>query len=509
MVRDRPGAYRDPARPGLSAPTPTLSSVDVASIELLRDKHPAWRLLRAQHAPLVVGFLGSHFVDATRGATSSVELAAALEEQLAVLNASDDPAARDDPPYPRSAADYLEAWAAPESGWLRRFYPTGSDDVHYDATPALEKAYSWVVGLRTRSFVGTESRLHTVVDLLRQMVRGSEADPDARIAELHRQRDEVDRQIAEAEAGGAPLLSDGGLRDRYQQLSATARELLSDFREVEDNFRGLDRAAREKIASWTGSKGELLAELVAGRADISTSDQGTSFQAFYDFLLSERRQDELSDLLARVQALSAIEVDHRMRRVHHDWSEAAERTQQTVRQISEQLRRFLDDQVWLENRRVLDLVREVESAAVAVRTAPPPGSEVGLDLELPGISLALPFERPLYDSRPPAAVDSILGPVDTEDLDVSALFTQTFVDQARLADNVREVLPAGRSALLADILDARPVQQGVAEIIGYLSLVEDDLVVDLDESSESLLEYADLGGVPRRVRLPLVTVSRR
>ena len=58
------------------------------------------------------------------------------------------------------------------------------------------------------------------------------------------------------------------------------------------------------------------------------------------------------ELLAKVSDLAAIETDDRIRGIHHDWSDAADRT--TVRQISEQLRRFLDDQVWLENRRVLE-----------------------------------------------------------------------------------------------------------------------------------------------------------
>ena len=160
------------------------------------------------------------------------------------------------------------------------------------------------------------------------------------------------------------------MRDRYQQFTTTARELLSDFREVEENFRRLDRAAREKIATWDGAKGELLAELVGSRSEITHSDQGHSFQAFYDFLLSESRQQELADLLHRVATLDEVEADRRMRGIHHDWSEAAERAQRTVRQISEQLRRFLDDQVWMENRRVLDLVREVESAALEVREGP-------------------------------------------------------------------------------------------------------------------------------------------
>ena len=75
-------------------------------------------------------------------------------------------------------------------------------------------------------------------------------------------------------------------RDRYQQFAETARALLSDFREVEANFRRLDRDLRERITTWDGAKGELLDEVVGGRSHIADSDQGRSFQAFYDLLLS-------------------------------------------------------------------------------------------------------------------------------------------------------------------------------------------------------------------------------
>lgn len=475
--------------------------MDHEALVALQDRHPAWRLLRAQHAPLVLSFLAGHFVEGNVGATPATQLVEALDERLDVLNAGNP-----ERPFPRAPEDYLEAWSGPDAGWLRRFYPVGSDEVHYDATPALEKAYAWVAGLRSRSFVGTESRLHTVVDLLRQVVHGSETDAESRLALLRAQRAELDRQIADAEAGNVAVLSDTAVRERYQQLATTARELLSDFREVEENFRALDRGARERIAAWEGSKGELLAELVTSRADISSSDQGSSFQAFYDFLLSEARQDELADLLAKVQELAPIEADRRLRTIHHDWADAAERTQQTVRQVSEQLRRFLDDQVWLENRRVLELVRSIEASALACRDAPP---SVGLEVDAPGVAIALPFERPLYDARPAANVQSMLDPAEQEQLDLSTLFTQAFVDQARLAENIRALLPERSSTLLTDILDFYPVSQGVAEILGYLSLAETDLSVRLDEAEEIVVDYHDPDGTGRRARLPKVTVSRR
>lgn len=473
-----------------------------ADLDRLRERHPAWRLLRAVNAPLVLSFLGRFFVADNNGATSAPALAAVLDDELYALNAADSA----NPRYPKPATAYLEDWADADAGWLRRFYPLGSDEVHYDATPALEKAYAWVAGLGVRPFVGTESRLHTVVELLRQIVHGAETDPQVRLIELHRRRDLLDREIAEVEAGKLTVLDSTALRDRYQQFAATARDLLSDFREVEENFRGLDRAARERIAAWEGSKGDLLAELVGSRADINGSDQGRSFQAFYDFLLSETRQDELADLLSRVQSVDELEVDRRLHTVHHDWSEAAERTQHTVRQISEQLRRFLDDQVWLENRRVLDIVRAIEATALGCRDDPP---TFGLEVDEPGVRIALPFERPLYDARPAARVESLLDPDADADVDVTALFCQTFIDQARLADNVRSAVPERGSALLSDIVRVYPIEQGAAEIVGYLALSDDDLEVAVDDQEEeTVIEYDD-GELVRRARLPKVTVTRR
>jgi hypothetical protein len=475
--------------------------MDFDTVELLRERHPAWRLLRAGNASLVLSFLGAHFVDGNRRATAEQVLVDALDEHLEQVNAS-----ADEMRFPRHPKEYLADWSAPESGWLRRFYPHGSDEIHYDATPAFEKAHMWVSTLRARAFVGTESRLHTVVELLRQIVHGTETDQEARLAQLRKERSRLDLAIREAEQGNFAVLSETAVRDRYQQFAGTARELLSDFREVEENFRRLDRDARERIASWNGPKGELLAELVSSRTDINTSDQGNSFQAFYDFLLSESRQDELAELLGRVQQLARMDSDIRLRTIHHDWSEAAERTQQTVRQISEQLRRFLDDQVWLENRRVLDIVRAIESAALACRNEPPYS---GLTVDLPGLPIALPFERPLYSAQPAANVHSMLDPTEEQEIDVSALFTQAFVDQARLVQNIRELLPPRSSATLDDIIEFHPVEQGAAEIVGYLTLNEDDIDVTLDENEEMLIGFLDADGSTRRARLPQVTVRRR
>ena len=86
--------------------------------------------------------------------------------------------------------------------------------------------------------------------------------------------------------------------------------------------------------------------------------------------MSGQRQEELSGRLDQVLALPAVASLHpepRTPRIHHDWLEAGEHTQRTVAQLSQQLRRFLDDRAFLENRRILDLLHGIETRALALR----------------------------------------------------------------------------------------------------------------------------------------------
>ena len=94
--------------------------------------------------------------------------------------------------------------------------------------------------------------------------------------------------------------------DHFQQLTTLAKDLLSDFREVEQNFRKLDRQVREQIATWDGTQGELLESIFANQQDISSSLQGRTFQGFWDYLMSPQLRTELRDLLQRATQIEAL-----------------------------------------------------------------------------------------------------------------------------------------------------------------------------------------------------------
>lgn len=490
-----------------------VSSLD--EIQWLRDNSPAWRLLRADNAPLVLSFLHKVFVAENIRSISATELTGCLDDELYALNQRDvaeqegeHREGRRGRRYPKSAKAYIDDWAAPELGWLRKYYPDGTDEPHYDATPAVEKALQWTQSLREREFVGTESRLSVIFELLRQIVFGTESDPDQRLAELRRQRQEIDEQIARVESGDLPMLDETAVRDRYQQFSGTARELLADFREVEENFRKLDRQLREKIAGWQGGKGELLDDVLGNRESIAGSDQGRSFQAFYGFLLSQTRQEELSDLLDRVHSLAGIaERDARLRLIHYDWLDAAERTQATVRQLSEQLRRFLDDQVWFENRRVIDLLRQIEASALAFREIK--NVPVVMEIDAPAPAVRLLLERPLYAPVKKTRLTSDNVEDADEETEPSALFEQIYVDPEPLRGGIRQALRGQPRVGLAELVVRYPLRQGVAELVTYLSLRDDAFAIVYDEAHRERITWSDADGQERAATLPRVTYARR
>jgi hypothetical protein len=464
-------------------------NLDYFTLDQLRQNHPAWRLLRSDHSPLVASFLQRTFIAPNVRVMSQADLAEALEDELFGLREQLGSAA-----FPKTAQGYLDDWAANDKGWLRKFYPQGSDEPHFDLTPATEKAIAWLGTLIERSFVGTESRLLTLFELLKQMSEGSESDPQARIAELQKRRDDIDAEIARALTGDIALLDATELKDRFQQFIALARELLTDFREVEQNFRGLDRRVRERVALWDGAKGALLEEILGERDAISDSDQGRSFRAFWDFLMSSSRQEELSMLLERVLALppvAELKPDGRTRRVHYDWLEAGEHTQRTVAALSQQLRRFLDDQAWLENRRIMDILRDVEMHALAVREQPPPGqimsiADTAADIELP-------MERPLHvPSFKPRLADIALEAGDA-DVDAGALYSQVVIDRERLAWHIRHVLQDRAQVTLRELCDMQPLEHGLAELVAYLQLGSDSFTTVVDEQAVDIVTWQGKG----------------
>ncbi|MET3172401.1 DUF3375 domain-containing protein [Arthrobacter sp. UYCu721] len=459
--------------------------MDFYAINALRENHAGWSLLRAQNAPLAVSFFIRAFTGPNQRDIGRQELIDHLDDVLFGLR---DVYGEDK--FPRPAGEYLDEWAAPERAWLRKYYVPGQDEPRYDLTAAAEDVVRWVESLSGRDFVATQSRLTSIFAVLKALVQQSETDPEVRLAELQRQRDGIDAEMQRIRDGNIRVMTAPEALDHFQQLTTLAKDLLSDFREVEQNFRKLDRQVREQIATWDGTQGELLASIFANQQDISGSLQGRTFQGFWDYLMSPQLRTELRDLLQRatqIDALAKLDNLHAVTNLHQDWLPAVEQTQATVRQLSQQMRRLLDDKVFLENKRIMQLVRSIESGALGTREVPPSG--VFMEIAAQSVDVVLPFERPLYEPSRRIMVDDVVVAANDTDVDAGALFSQFHVDTERLKSNVDDVLAGAEQATLGEVAAAHPLSQGLAEIVAYYQLATESDWASINPAESQQLSW--------------------
>jgi hypothetical protein len=80
-------------------------------------------LLRSEQAALVASFLHRVFVAPNVRVMAAADLAEALEDELYALRQR-----LGEDAFPKPGLDYLNDWAAPDKGWLRKFYRPGTDE---------------------------------------------------------------------------------------------------------------------------------------------------------------------------------------------------------------------------------------------------------------------------------------------------------------------------------------------------------------------------------------------
>jgi len=473
-------------------------------LERLKKTHPSWRLLTADSAPLVISFLVWVFIDGNIRSIRESLLEEKLDDHLIHIRSI-----HGEDSYPRRAADYLEDWSESSHGWVRKYYPKIGDEAEYDITPAAEKVIEWLRTFEKKEFVGTESRLLMIFQMLKDLVNATETDPQKRIDELEKQKVELDNEIRRIKDGLIDSYDSRQIKENFWRIEEEIRHLMSDFREVEENFRTLDRQTRERIATGSLAKSQILDEIFSEHDAIEQSEQGKSFAAFWIFLMSQNRQEELDANTEKVLQLECIRGSSEssaLASIKYNLLDSGDKVKKTLGNLNEQLRTFLDEKLWLENRRIMDLIKAVEEKALALRNTPPAGKNFfTMDSIHPEIDL--PMERRLFTppGKPPILEDILENGLAEDVPDV--LYSQHYVDELRLKDNIQHMLTNKPQISLGELCVSHPVEKGLSEIITYIVIANRNTNSIIDTSDQQIIEYTD-NGQTRAVSLPLVIFCR-
>lgn len=446
-------------------------SMKYGYLRSLRGHHPAWRLLCADQAPLLAAFFYREFLAPHRRGIEAQEILDDLDMFLYDVRQQEHDG------LARSPQEYLDLWTDADHGWLRKYEYRG--DWYYDLTASAQKAVEWLAGLHQRKFVGTESRLHTVFHLLHEIARETDTDAAHRVAYLKEQIAAMQTELEAVEASGVvqPRLDDVQVRERFLEAEATASAILSDFREVEENFRALTRQVRDDIVQWEKGKGELLSKIFEESDMIHQSEQGRSFAAFWRFLMLSQQQDDFQRTMERVREAAPVRdllEEHPLAGIDTEWVRAAGEVQQTLAQLSAQIRRYVDEDYLTQEKAIYDRIGRIERCAVQIREQHQPEKELmAMDTAAPDIQL--PMERKLFAvPHHPALKSPKLSAGEAGDGGLTVMFDQVTVDRGRLRQNIRETLGTKASVSLKEVLEAHPLTQGLTELLAYFVLASQE-----------------------------------
>jgi hypothetical protein len=465
----------------------------------LNDK--TLQLLRAEHFPLLISFFHLAFKQQDKISYAQAELQSLLTDFIYALER------QGTKEYKKGALEYLQAWA--QQGYLRRYYEEGDDPI-YELSPSTESALKWLEDLNKQQFVGTHSRLLQFFTLLQQIVN-TNSGPYERIKLLEEERKKIDQEIEQIKKGNYTRPSDTQVKENYLLAEETARRLLSDFRQVEENFRQLDTQTRQTIVKSNLAKAALLDNVFRHQDHLWNTDQGKSFRAFWEFLMSEKMQTELEVLLEKLNTIPAIQDIKREQtvdRIKTNLVEAGDKVNKSNDGLIEQLRKFVEQKNLSESRHILHSIEQIESLLIEYNTT---FDTQDTWMEIGGqVKTSLFMERPLFS--PPVKVSFAKKEIEEGQAandTTNVLFEQFYVDLDELRNNVKQMLRQHPQVRLPDLLKQYPSTKGVAEILGYLQIATNDKKHSVNHEEEvELTIHNNDGGTHYRLQAPTIIFNR-
>ncbi len=327
---------------------------------------------------------------------------------------------------------------------------------------------------------GRNSRLKNLFESVKELSSKSKGDYATRMKELEKKRKQIEQEIEDIKHGKMDVLDDRQIKEQYFLIEEMAKNLLSDFRQVEQNFRELDRRFRQKIITTSLAKGKVLEDLFQQQNNLLEEDQGKSFNAFWEFLLSQSKQDEFEEMLNDVLHLPAVQEVQRenfsIANLRNDLIEAGDKTKRSTNSLLEQLRKYLEHKSFTENKRIYDNIQE--ALKIISLHADKDFSKLNL-VELDNvidIDLMLGHGWDTRGFKPPEKIKfANNNPEEGKGTsDKNHLYEQFEISIADLKNNIKSALKNKTHITFAEFVKDFEIKKGVAEIVAYVEIASNE-----------------------------------
>ncbi|SJZ84937.1 DUF3375 domain-containing protein [Sediminibacterium ginsengisoli] len=448
---------------------------------LLFETSPAIQFIRLRNAKWVMPFLYKVFQsDNTRFSVPESQLLQWLTETL--LNQENGQEDLEEAQILLGETEEVKSRKYLQNWVQRRILQDFTDDhgnTMYQLSSYSVKVFQWIQSLQLSKHVGTESRFKLVFNSLRDILENTEDDKNKRLETLKNKRAEIDKEIKALELGINPEnYSNAQIEERLDLFTRHCYELIGDFREVEDNFKQIHRSIVEQHTKAELNKGKILGFAFEAYDTLRNSNQGKSFYAFWDFLISRAGQEEWRELTIRLLDLlsdRSIEADqYFIENIKSLLLSQGKNVYESNDKMAEKLSKIITEKEITRHRRLRTQINNIKELAFDLIDE----DKIPAGIELTDrADIRLHMEKKLNLQQKDTQV-VLKQPMEKsekiEDMErFSRLINKTHVNKKALWQKVENLLKQKETATLSEVLDATPLEHGIAEVVTYYDFLKE------------------------------------
>lgn len=453
---------------------------EIEDIKKILKDSPSVKLLKLRNLDVIIAFLYATFSQ-DRSSILSDDLHRRLEDYLdhfeVDLDEENDMQQAFDTNEVKAKRS-IKKWA--DNGFLSNYYNENGDIV-FQLSPYTIKTLNWLETLKKKEFVGAESKFKDIFNQLQELVEFTDEDVNKRIKNLERKKAELDEQIQDLKMGKeVEILEDFQIIPRFYRLNTTARELLSDFKEVEDNFKKITNEIYQKHLDQSLSKSDVLDFTFDALDRLKESHQGKSFYAFWEFLMDRSLQDQwkelTEELYSKLDEKGINNDDTFLKGIKRYLFKSGKKVYEANDKMAEKLSRIIREGNAVDKVIVKNLIQDIKKYLSVIsqdRIRP----DLSIVLET-GIDFNIPFEKRLtYEKKEihtyqekPVRADNDFSQAD----DFKDVVTRKTINKTKLKSNIKNVLNNTNQTTLTEVINiSGGISEGLPELFGYFDVLQD------------------------------------
>ncbi|MBR4792324.1 MAG: DUF3375 domain-containing protein [Bacteroidaceae bacterium] len=470
---------------------------------------PSVTLLRARSCNTIIDFFTVVFDDIT--VISHENIHSQLTEYLNIHGVDEDE--ENDilytDTYEEKAAKYIKKWT--DSGFLTN-YRNEDGEIYYELSSHSNKVIDWISGLKQEEYIGTESKFKSIINQLKELVEYTNEDREKRLHLLENKKLEIEHQIQQLQMGeDVKVFEEYEIVPRFQQINKLAKELLTDFKDVDDIFKTIIKEIYQKQIDPSLNKGGILQYTFDALDELESSSQGKSFYSFWEFLLAREMQSELdtliADLFKTLKEKNINSGDTFLQNMVGYLYESGRKVYQTNDKMADKLSRIIRENEMSKADTSKRIVQEIKNTLIEISKK---GRKPELSLEVDdGMEINIPFDRKITFEQSENTEYVIKPDSETFSLEefgeLGKVFGNVYIDRKILERNIRETMKGKSQVTLSDVVEQHPLQQGLPELFAYFGALGQfpHKSINEDKSQAIVFDYENY----KRIRIPEIIIS--